>query len=44
MGNFADTLAYVHVCHSCDTIASVIHEGNTITINPCLCITKENNK
>jgi hypothetical protein len=44
MGNFLDELDYVHICDSCDTIATVIHEGNTITITPCLCITKENNK
>ena len=31
------------LCDSCDTLATVIHEGNTITISPCLCTTKENN-
>ena len=43
MGNFIDTFDYVHICDECDTIATVIRQGNTITISPCLCTTKENN-
>jgi hypothetical protein len=43
MGNIMDELDYVYICDECDTLATVIHEGNTITINPCLCI-KENNE
>ena len=41
MGNIIDDLDYVYVCDSCDTLATVAHDGNTITITPCLC-TKEN--
>ena len=32
----------LYLCDSCDTLAIVIREGNTITINPCLCATKGN--
>ncbi len=33
----------IYLCNACDTLASVIQQGNTITINQCLCTTKENN-
>ena len=29
----------IFLCDSCDTLATVTHEGNTITINPCACTT-----
>ena len=41
MGNIMDELDFIYICDECDTLATVIHEGNTITINPCQCI-KEN--
>ncbi len=31
------------LCDECSTLAIVTMQGNTITINKCLCITKENN-
>lgn len=36
---------HLFLCDSCDTLATVIQQGNTITINQCLCTTnnKENN-
>lgn len=33
---------HLYLCDTCDTLATVIQEGNTITITPCLCTTKEN--
>ena len=42
MGNIMDLFDHVYICDSCDTIATVIQKGNTITINPCLCTTKGN--
>jgi hypothetical protein len=43
MGNIMDELDYVYICDECDTLATVIHEGNTITITQCECVSKENN-
>ena len=31
----------IYICDACDTLATVIHNDNTITISPCKC-TKEN--
>ena len=42
MGNIMDELNSIYICIECDTLASVIQKGNTITINQCLCITKGN--
>ncbi len=42
MGNIMDEFDYVYICDECDTLATVIQQGNTITINKCLCTTKEN--
>ena len=33
----------LYLCDTCSTLASVTQDGNTITINQCLCTTKENN-
>ena len=32
----------IYLCNACDTLASVTMQGNTITINQCLCTTKGN--
>ena len=32
----------LYLCDSCNTLATVTHEGNTITISQCLCTTKGN--
>lgn len=42
MGNIVELFDNLYICDECDTIATVIQKGNTITINPCLCITKGN--
>jgi len=42
MGNIMDELGSIYICIECDTLASAIRQGNTITINQCLCTTKEN--
>jgi hypothetical protein len=44
MGNIMDELDFIYICDECDTLATVIHEGNTITITQCECVSKENNK
>ena len=44
MGNIVELFDYLYICDECDTLATVIHEGNTITINQCECVSKENNK
>lgn len=43
MGNIMDELDFIYICDDCETLASVIQKGNTITINQCQCTTKENN-
>ena len=45
MGNIMDELDFIYICDECDTLASVTMQGNTITLNQCLCTTttKENN-
>lgn len=42
MGNIMDELDFIYICDDCETLASVIQKGNTITINQCLCTTKGN--
>lgn len=37
-----DELDFIYICDDCETLASVIQKGNTITINQCLCTTKGN--
>ena len=41
MGNLMDELDFIYICDECDTLATVIRQGNTITINQCQC-SKEN--
>ena len=43
MGNIMDELDFIYICDECETLASVMRQGNTIKINQCLCTTKENN-
>ena len=42
MGNIMDELDFIYICDNCDTLATVIQEGNTITIAQCECVSKEN--
>lgn len=42
MGNIMDELDFIYLCDECDTLATVTMQGNTITINQCLCTTKGN--
>lgn len=42
MGNIMDELDFIYICDECETLASVIRQGNTITINQCSCTTKGN--
>jgi predicted nucleic acid-binding Zn ribbon protein len=42
MGNIMDELDYIYICDECDTLATVIQQGNTITITQCECVSKEN--
>lgn len=38
MGNLMEELQGVWICDTCDTLATVIREENTITINKCQCV------
>jgi hypothetical protein len=34
----------IFICDECDTLASVLPQGNTITINKCKCLTLDWNE
>jgi len=39
MGNIMENLEGVFICDECDTLATVSVDSDTITINPCKCVT-----
>jgi len=44
MGNLMDEIKGVFICEDCDTLATVSVDSDTITINPCKCVTLDWNE